>query len=311
MSLSAVSSPASLWPQDALMVLVTLLAACGWVFSRETLQGMEPALFLSYRFTIAGVLLGLLSLSGLRELGRTGWRRAALTGLVMGVALNFWITGLHQATHMGVGAFLTSLGVVLVPITGKLLFRTAISRATWLAMSFAIFGLAFLSLEQNLALSTSDLWFLAAATAFSFHFHCNSHFAATLPALPLTAVQLTMTGLMALAVTGFTEGPPQLPPSEVLGWLGGSILLGTCARFFLQVRTQGKLPATRAALWMTLEPVWVTLVGVVGFGERLSLWQGVGCLLILVALLVSRLGASWWQGARSLSRLPIFHRSNQ
>lgn len=48
-----------------LMVLVTLLAAAGWLFSKEAIRELPPAAFIGSRFLLAALLL--LPLAWLRE----------------------------------------------------------------------------------------------------------------------------------------------------------------------------------------------------------------------------------------------------
>ncbi|MDB4837926.1 EamA family transporter, partial [Marinomonas sp.] len=42
---------------EFILILVTVLAAFGWIFSKESLAGMPPLYFISLRFFIGGVAL--------------------------------------------------------------------------------------------------------------------------------------------------------------------------------------------------------------------------------------------------------------
>lgn len=273
---------------DLLLVLVTLLAAAGWMFSKEALVGLSPLLFIGVRFLSAGVILGLFGQRALRTLSPADWRRGLLTGLAMATAMSFWIMGLHLATNLGIGAFITSLGVVLTPLMARLLFGVRTATSTWVAVGTALVGLALLRLEGGFTLSLSDGFFLAAALSFSVHFNLNSRFAARIAALPLTAVQLSVTGIVSLGLFALLEPSPQWPGLDILGWLAASILFGTCLRFFFQVKAQGMAQVSHAAVIMTLEPVWTALLGGFWFAERMSPLQLLGCCIIFGALLISR-----------------------
>ena len=65
-------------------------------------------------------------------------------------------------------------------------------------------------------------------------------------------------------------------------------MLATSLRFFLQIKAQGIVPLSHAALIMTLEPVWTGLIAMVWLGERMSGVEFSGCSLIFLALLVDR-----------------------
>ncbi|WP_028672127.1 hypothetical protein [Saccharospirillum impatiens] len=43
---------------DVLLILVTLLAASGWIFTKEALAGLTPLLFVGIRFLSARLMLG-------------------------------------------------------------------------------------------------------------------------------------------------------------------------------------------------------------------------------------------------------------
>ncbi|MEX0584744.1 MAG: DMT family transporter [Natronospirillum sp.] len=273
---------------DLWLVLVTVFAALGWVFSAEALVGMTPLLFIGVRFLLAGLLLMVAGGRPLQRLTRLDWRNALLTGAVMGVAMSFWIMGLATADNLGVGAFLASLGVVFVPIVGRLLFGSATTASTWVAVGVAVIGLACLRVEDGFSLSGSDVFFLLAALSFSVHFNLNTRFSVRIPALPLTAIQLTVTGLVALTLSTALEPVPVVPGLDILGWLLASVVIATGLRFWLQVKAQGLATASHAAVILTLEPVWASLFGLWWFGQQMSLLQLLGCGLILSALLVSR-----------------------
>lgn len=276
------------WRSDLILILVTLLAAMGWIFSKEALTGMTPLLFVGVRFLSAGIVLAILGNAALKRLPTDDWGRALLTGLAMATALSLWILGLHHADNLGIGAFLTSLNVVLIPIVGRLLFGARTARSTWVALLIAMLGMAFLRLESGFVLSVSDGYFLASAVAFSLHFNLNSRFAVNLPALPLTAIQLSTTGIIGLLLSLWLEPTPERPELAIVGWLTASILIGTCLRFFFQVKAQGMAPVSHAAVIMTLEPIWTALLGSIWFAEQMSALQLAGCGLIFGALLISR-----------------------
>jgi drug/metabolite transporter (DMT)-like permease len=273
---------------DALMLLVTLIAACGWVFSKEAMQGLPPLLFIGVRFLLAGLLLVGIGAHQLRRLDTGDLLRTCATGAVMGAAMLSWILGLHHASNMGVGAFITSLGVVLAPVVGWALFSVRVTTSTWIAVMVAAVGMGCLSMESGLQFAPSDLYFLAAACAFAVHFNLNTRFAVRIPVVALTAVQLTIVGGLALLISTLSERWPTVVSGEVIGWLVASTFIATSLRFFLQIKAQGMAPLSHAAIIMTLEPVWTALVGRVWLGEQMSRIQLIGCSIIFCALLINR-----------------------
>ncbi|WP_421869802.1 DMT family transporter [Motiliproteus sp.] len=281
---------------DLVLVLVTLLAAAGWIFSKEALQGLPPLLFIGIRFVLAGLVLLLV--------GRAKWHwlrradllpRALLLGAVMAMAILTWIQGLDKGQHLGEGAFITSLGVVLVPVTAWLIYGERASGNTLVALPVAVAGLALLSLNGGFNTDPGQLYFLAAALLFSLHFTLMAHLACAMPAVILAAIQLLMVGSINGLVSVFIEPWPEAVEAGIWGWLLASALIATSLRFTLQTYGQGLAPASHAALIMILEPVWTALLAAFWFAEQMTAQQLLGCGLIFGAMLISR-----WRWVRGL-----------
>ncbi|QQD18619.1 DMT family transporter [Spongiibacter nanhainus] len=272
---------------DLLLVLVTMLAGTGWVFSREAVSGFQPLTFMSLRFCTAGVILAALGWTSLRALNAAQLRAALRVGLLFGIAMLFWITGLRLTTHLGVGSFLCSLGLVMVPLV-SLVFGDRPGPSAFLALPVALAGLACLSLDSEFHLGVAEACFLGSAAMFALMYVLSSHAAARTPALPLTAIQLLVTGCVTGLAAAVLEPLALEQPPAIWGWLLASILIATCMRFLFQTHAMGQSPPSHSAIIMNLEPVWTALLAALWFGERMTLLQLCGCGLIFSALLVNR-----------------------
>lgn len=285
---------------DLLLLLTTILAAAGWIFSREAVQGMSPLLFMALRFVSAGLILAVIGWSAMRLFTFNQWKSACLVGSFFGTALSFWIVALEMTSHVGVGAFLTGLGVVLVPLI-SLLFGDRSGPHVFFSLPLVITGLACLSLDSEFHLGLAEAMFLLAALFFSLSFILNSRAAVRLPVLPLTAVQLLVTGLISAMASLLLEEWHFEQSVSIWGWLIASTLIATSLRFLIQTKAQSLAPPSHTAIIMTLEPVWTALLAVLWLGESMTALQFSGCALIFAAMLVNRWPAlrSWLQAVRS------------
>jgi drug/metabolite transporter (DMT)-like permease len=282
---------------DLLLVAVTLLAAVGWIFSKEALMGVPPLLFIAIRFFGAGVVLAGFGIKPLLALDRRGLARTAGVGVTFGAAMCFWILGLHYATHIGVGAFLTSLGVVMVPIVA-IAFGEKPVASTWAALPVAATGLACLSLDSQFHMGFGEVSFLIAAVLFAFMFNLNTRAAAKTSTIALSAIQLMVVGVVALPVSLLIEDWGHVSVSaDIWGWVLASIFIATSLRFFMQTWAQSLASASNAAVIMTLEPVWTAILAAFWFDETMSGLQMWGCAFIFGALIVGR-----WRNVRSMVR---------
>lgn len=281
---------------DLILLVVTLLAASGWIFSKEALSGMPPLLFIGLRFLLAGLILTIFGWQALRALDRRGILSTALVGLSFAVAMMFWILGLEHAQHVGVGAFLSCLGAVLVPFVA-VLFGERANRAVWSSLPLAALGLALLALDSQFEMGWGELSFLCAAVLFAFTFVLSSRAAAKTSPIALAAIQLIVVGLVALPVSWVAEPWSFDWPASIWMWMIASIFIATSLRFFMQAWAQSLSSASNAAVIMTLEPVWAAMLAAVWFGETMTAMQLGGCALIFSALLVSR-----WRNVRQAIR---------
>lgn len=284
---------------DLILLVVTLLAASGWIFSKEALSGMPPLLFIGIRFLLAGLILSIFGRHALSLLDRQGVARTALIGLSFAMAMMFWILGLHHAQHVGVGAFLSCLGAVLVPFVA-VLFGERANRAVWSSLPIAALGLALLALDSQFVMGWGELSFLCAAVLFAFTFVLSSRAAAKTSPIALSAIQLIVVGLVALPVSWIAEPWAFDWPVSIWMWVAASVFIATSLRFFMQTWAQSLSNASNAAVIMTLEPVWAAMLAALWFGETMTAMQLGGCALIFSALLVSR-----WRNVRQAMRALI------
>jgi len=273
---------------ELILVFVTVLAGLGWIFSKESLVGLPPLFFMGARFLIAGFVL---VLAGRRFFNGLVWndvKQAIQVGLVMGVAMMFWVSGLDRASNLGVGAFITSLGVVLVPVFGRFIFKDHPPKSIWVALPVAVSGLAFLALGSEVSYEVAQLLFLGSALTFAFQFNLLSRLSTRIHVLVLTSIQLMVAGTFLLFLSLCTEHLPVTISISVAGWFLASTLIATSLRFLLQTYGQSLTPTSHAAVIMNLEPVWTAFFAAIWFSESMSLNQLMGCGLIFLAMLISR-----------------------
>ncbi len=301
---------------DLLLLVSTLLAAISWMFSKEAVLLMPPLMFMAVRFLMAGSILVLLARRHLIRMSREQLVQSLRVGLVFGTAMSCWVMGLFLGTHVGEGAFLTSLGVVIVPIIARVLFKEAQPASTWLAIPVAISGLALLSLKNGFRPEAGQLFFITAAFIFALYFTLNTRAANNrmvtnragesrqkdrVPALPLTAIALLTVALVTTLLSALLE--PWVPTLSgfsmaLAGWVIASAVIGTAGRFLVQTYAQSLSVNSHGVVILILEPVWVALFAAGWFDESMTATQLGGCALIFAALLINR----WTVVSRAIRR---------
>ena len=272
---------------DLLMLLASLVAAISWIFSKEVLLGLEPIFFMGCRFLLAGLIIALFARRELLMFTLRDLSRVTLVGVVFSAGLGFWVSGLFHGTHIGIGAFLTSLGAIFAPLLAPL-FGDHPSRFAWYAVPVAIMGAALLTLTSDFVFGLGEWYYLASALSFAIYLNINSRAAGRTPLKALTSVQLLTAGVVLLPISMLIESWSIDAEISILGWFLASVLIGTSLRFFVQTYSLKLGPASRSALILTLEPVWVAILGMIWLGETMAASQLLGGALILLAVFTSR-----------------------
>ena len=291
------STSPSLLKAELILVSVTIIAAFGWIFSKEALAELPPIFFLGVRFVIAGIVLFFVGARFFKGIRWQDLKGATLVGAVMSIAMMFWIVGLDQVSNIGVGAFINSLGVILVPVFARFMFKERPARSIWIALPIAVIGLGCLALGNGVSFEWAQCFFLVSAITFAFQFNLLTRMSTKLHVLVLTAIQLFTAGVVMLMVSPTIEEVPHSVSLPIVGWFLASTLIATSLRFLLQTYGQSLTPASHAAVIMNLEPVWTALLAAIWFSETMTSLQLIGCALIFSAMLVSK-----WSQVRAFLR---------
>jgi drug/metabolite transporter (DMT)-like permease len=201
-----------------------------------------------------------------------------------------WIEGLYWSQHIGVGAFIFNLGVLLAPVMA-MFFRDHPPLRVWLALPVGFFGLYLLSADSDFHFEIGEYLFMGSAVSMALFINVTTRVAASIPPLLLTTIQLSTVGTILLLLASFFEGIAWPDDPDIWAWFAASVVLATSLRFLLQIRAHGMAPASHTAVFLTLEPVWVALFAAGWFGQNMSATQVLGCILIFVSVMISRLRA--------------------
>jgi drug/metabolite transporter (DMT)-like permease len=201
-----------------------------------------------------------------------------------------------QHTPASVSGFITGLFVVFTPLCSAGLLRKRIDPMTWVGVALATGGLALLSLH-GLSIGRGAAITLLCAIAFALHIVGLGEWSASYDAAGLAVVQLSTVAVVSLVAAA----PDTLaPPPDGKAW--GAVLLtaiaATAIAFFVQTWAQAHLAPTRAAVVMTMEPVFAGVFGVAFGGDSLGVRVVLGALLVLAAMYTVELGPRHAEDAR-------------
>lgn len=271
-----------------ILVFVTIIAAFGWVFSKQAITGMPPLGFMGLRFLSAAIILLPVCIGAHQSINLLNLPKALFAGCLQAINMIFWILAISFGGALGEGSFIMSLAVLMVPLVGWVLFKDKPLLIFWISLPIAVIGLGFLTLSNGWHANVSQLWFFASALTQAVFFIFNSRFVQKIAILPLTCIQLFCTGLCCMLLSFIFETWSSTVSWQTLGWLAASVLIATSLRYALQLMGQKYVPVGNAAIIMILEPIFTTIAGVIVYSEPMPWMKWVGCLLILISLFIYR-----------------------
>jgi drug/metabolite transporter (DMT)-like permease len=272
----------------ATVALLGVTASWGSTFFliHDLLTRVPTLDFLAVRFTIASVTMVLLAPRALKRLSRDTRRQAVVLGVLYGVAQILQTAGLAD-TPATVSGFITGMYVVATPIFAALLLRTRIGRTTWLAVLLAVVGLGVLTLG-GFSVGYGEALILVAAMIYALHIVGLGAWSDPQDALGMATVQLIVIAVLCLVATAPNGLVLPDRPSDWASVIYMAVVAGAGAMIG-QTWAQGHLAPTRAAIIMTMEPVFAALFAVLFGGESMTARMLLGGLLVLSAMLLVEL----------------------
>lgn len=288
------------------LLAMTAVWGSTFVLIKDVLNRMPVADFLAVRFTVAALAMLALFAKPVMQLGRAQLWRGLLLGVVYGAGQLLQTWGLSMIAP-SVSGFVTGMYVVFTPMLATVLLRHRMDGRVWLAVLLATGGLALLSLK-GLSVNNGVWLTLASALFYGLHIVGLGQWSRPGEAFGMSAVQMVAIAIVCLLATA--PHGPVLPPDRS-AWLAVlyMALVAGAGAMLMQTWAQSHLPATRAAIVMTTEPVFAAGFAVT-FGSDLLTWRMlVGGSLVLAAMYLVELMPRRGDGADAsgLSAEAIHH----
>jgi drug/metabolite transporter (DMT)-like permease len=273
---------------DGSLLLATLVWGATFVVVRDAIREISPLLFVALRFSLATLLVApfVLAARGMPDPSAT--RAGAFVGLWLYCGFALQTLGL-RGTEPARAAFITALSVVLVPPLLVLIYGRRPSRRSLLGVVLATAGLGLLAGPQQGVVRGSDFLVLGGAAGFAMQIVAVGRYAAAVGPATLLFVQLATVAVLAWPSALLLE--PLRVGRGSAGWLGvlATALLATIGALGAQNYAQQHTPPTRAAVILTLEPVFAAITSFLLTAERFGSREIAGSLLIVGGMLAAEL----------------------
>ena len=275
--------------------MAMLLWGSSFVAMKYAIVALDPMAVIFGRMVIASFCF----LPFVRTFTRLPLRRSHILPLLtMGVCepclyFLFEARALELTTASQASVIITMLPPLVVLSSWLFLQETITSKGLF-GLSLAAVGAAWLSVGSTASEQAPNpvlgnfFEFLAMVSATGYIILLKK-LSSSLPPLFLTAMQ-SFTGtifFLAVILIFGVDLPETLPPLALLSVVYLGIMVSAVA-YALYNFGVSRVPASQAAIYINLIPVFAIMLGYLLLGERLTGWQIAACLLVFVGVIISR-----------------------
>ena len=283
---------------NACLLATAIIWGLGIVIQKDGMGSIGPFLYSALRMLIGSVTLcvmflvndklhGKVSVDKNSQSDKTLYIGGIVTGILMFFAANLQQIGLVYTTA-GKTAFITALYMLLVPIIGILLkHKTNINN--WIGAVIGAVGLYFLCVTTQFTVTTGDVIVFIGSFCWAAHILAVNHFAPKVDVIRLMCIQFIVSGIMSLAAAVFTE---EIILADILSCVPGLLYTGivsTALASALQGIGQKYAHPTTASILLSTESLFATICGFIFLNEVMNGRELIGCILMLLAVILSQL----------------------
>lgn len=278
-----------------MLFLTAFIWGTAFVAQSVGMDYLEPFTFNGVRSLIGGIALLpciwlLHKLNGESKKEESG-KVLLIGGLACGVLL-FAASSLQQIglkyTTAGKAGFITAFYIVIVPVLGIFLHKK-IGWKIWLAVVLALAGLYFLCITESFSTGKGDVLIFLCALIFAVHILVIDYFSPKVDGVKMSCIQFFVCGILSLPFMFTIETPKAVAMTAAWMPLLYAGVLSCGVAYTLQILGQKNVNPAVASLILSLESCFSVLAGWIVLGERLSLRESAGCVLMFAAIILAQL----------------------
>ncbi|MDF3821802.1 DMT family transporter [Leptospira sp. 96542] len=290
---------------ELFLVIAAILWGGTFVVIKLALDSVPPFLFLAFRFWVAGIITLFLYRKTLFKKENRRWDYifpAFLVALSALLGYLFQTVGLVYTTATQAG-FITGAYVVFVPILQILVEKKLPSLRTWVAVFIVVFGLFLISqnnrssfdFKSSFVFGWGEFLTLVGAFCFAVYIILIDIYSKKIPVQVLVSFEILLIAMVSTLLFPIEslfvskEINIQFDTKFFFGIFYTSVF-ATIFTTQIQTRYQKAVPAARAGLLYSLEPVFSFMLAYLVLNERLGFYGACGCALALFGILLSEVG---------------------
>lgn len=267
------------------LIIAALISGLSFVAQKLGMNYVGPFTFNTLRCFIGSI--SLLPLVFLFSKPKYSLKGGILAGIVLFIAfsINQYCMIFADAGKAG---FITSLYILFVPLIAMFM-KHKLSSNVAVSILIALVGLYLLCAKSSMIFELWDIFLLVNAFFFALHIIIVSHYSKKSDSIKLSLLQFLVAGILSLPFAIFLEHPTT--PLIFAGWKPilfiGTIV--TAGAYTFQIFGHKATKPVVATLILSSEAIFAVIFGMLILGETLSIKEIIGCIVMLIAIVISQL----------------------
>jgi drug/metabolite transporter (DMT)-like permease len=283
------------WKAELLLVLVTFIWGCTFLFTKQGIIDCSPSLYIIIRFGIALIVCLAFFRRHLLKIDRKTFKQGLILGIMFGCGFALQTYGLKYTT-VSKSAFITGTCVVLTPFVFWFVERKKIYLWQKLGVAVATIGLWIFTDPDFDNLNWGDVMTLGSTFFWAFDItymdvftRDRSKFAET---IQLVATQFV--GALPVAFVTFLlfdiNNVFFYPTTNLIVSLAFNGFIASFLATLMQTSIQKYSTPVKAALIFSIEPLVATAAAFIVLNEKLASIEIIGGIILFSGVLISEIG---------------------
>lgn len=276
---------------DLILVAVAFIWGTSYVIVKSTIDILEPMQIAFIRFFIASILSLILYGKNIKTAAKDEAKAGIILGLVLSFALYFALNGIKYTT-VSKNSFIISTNVIVVPFLHWAVYKKRPSSMSIIAVFLMAVGLGFLTLDfsGDFEINMGDVISFGCVFFLALHLILVDNYSKKYNPVILNSIAMITISVLSAGFLLMTGNFKFAIPGDILFPMLYLGVFPTFLCYTLQVYAQKHTIATHAAIIISLESVFATILAVVFLDEDINLQMTAGFIFIFISVLVSELG---------------------
>lgn len=281
--------------------MVTVVWGLGFIFTKQVLPFVSPALLNVLRFSVAALITFILFFKQVLKLTFKQWLSGIFAGILIVVSFGCQTYSLVYTSATN-SSLMTGLYVVMVPFFVWATHKKRPPLRAFIAGFLGFASIACLAFGGVSKLNFGDLLAFICALGFTVHYLVLDKATKTTPVGGLTFVQMLTSALLFVVVGFVVDGEAMLKstfPKSILLPLFTLCVLNTAFAYIVQTRAQKSIDASNVSLVLSFESTLGAIFAVLVGDEPFAWYLALSIIGMTAAILIAE-----WPQKKQKSTLP-------